>query len=282
MATPARIDRLQQRSVTRRGAFWPLLTALALALTGMAAVTQANADGKPKAGSESRLAPLGLSIDPDRVDLEQGTLELRTTRPAVRVTLKVLDVSGKALADVEQRFDASSTQPLTLRWRGVSAADVARIEVYAYDKDDYYKGLAITPWSFVVPHEEVVFETDSAEIRASEVPKLQASAKLIRDVFARHRSLGPIRLFIAGHTDTQGGREHNLALSARRARAIAGWFRKNGLSLPIAYQGFGEQALKVVTGDEVDESKNRRVDYLLGIEPPRFKVSGLAPSWSAL
>ncbi|MET0410467.1 MAG: OmpA family protein, partial [Polyangiaceae bacterium] len=99
---------------------------------------------------------------------------------------------------------------------------------------------------------------------------------------AKHGSLGTIRLFIAGHTDTVGSREHNLALSSKRARAIAAWFRKSGLSLPIAYQGFGEQALKVVTADEVDKLDNRRVDYVLGLEPPRFKVSGKVPSWSAL
>jgi outer membrane protein OmpA-like peptidoglycan-associated protein len=265
----------------RARSLWPLLVALGLA--GMSASSAVHADGKSKAGAESRLPPLGLSIDPERVDLEQGTLELKTSRPAVRVSLKVLDVSGKSLAEVEQRFEATSAnQPLTVRWRGVPAADVARIEVYAYDKDDYYKGIAITPWSFVVPHEEVVFATDSAEIRASEVPKLQASAKLIREVFGKYRALGQIRLFIAGHTDTVGSREHNAALSGKRARAIAGWFRKNGLSLPIAYQGFGEQALKVVTADEVDEPRNRRVDYLLGVEPPRFKVSGQVPSWSSL
>ena len=240
------------------------------------------ADGKKAANSERRLPPLVLRIDPERVDLEQGTLELTTSRPALRVTLRVLDISGKVLAEVEQPFEESARQPLGVRWRGVAAADVARIEVYAYDKDGYFKGIAITPWSFVVPHEEVVFETDSAEIRASEVPKLKASAKLVREVLAKHGSLGTIRLFIAGHTDTVGSREHNLALSSKRARAIATWFRKSGLSLPIAYQGFGEQALKVVTADEVDKLDNRRVDYVLGLEPPRFKVSGRVPSWSAL
>lgn len=251
-------------------------------LIAAALSSPAHADGKKGTAAARQLPPLSLSIDPERVDLEQGTLELTSSRPAVRVTLKVLDVTGKVLAEVEQRFEDGARQPLGVRWRGVAAADVARIEVFAYDKDDYFKGIAITPWSFVVPHEEVVFETDSAEIRASEVPKLKASAKLVREALAKHGALGTIRLFIAGHTDTVGSREHNLALSSKRARAIATWFRKSGLSLPIAYQGFGEQALKVVTADEVDKLENRRVDYVLGLEPPRFKVSGKVPSWSAL
>ena len=36
---------------------------------------------------------------------------------------------------------------------------------------------------------------------------------------------------------------------------------------------------KVKTRDEVDEPRNRRVDYMLGIEPPRFKKSNTTPSW---
>jgi outer membrane protein OmpA-like peptidoglycan-associated protein len=267
--------------VRHAGARWLGSCALC-ALLAAVLTAPARADGKKTASAERRLPSLVLSIDPERVDLEQGTLELSTSRPALRVTLKVLDVTGKVLAEVEQTFEQSAKQPLAVRWRGVAAADVARIEVFAYDKDGYFKGIAITPWSFVVPHEEVVFETNSAEVRPSEVPKLKASAKLVREVLAKHGSLGTIRLFIAGHTDTVGSREHNLALSSKRARAIAAWFRQSGLSLPIAYQGFGEQALKVVTADEVDRLDNRRVDYVLGLEPPRFKVSGKVPSWSAL
>jgi outer membrane protein OmpA-like peptidoglycan-associated protein len=263
----------------RSRAAWLLVLSLGVA----AATPAARADGKAKPGSEAPLAPLALSIDPERVDLEQGTLELKTSRPAVKVTLKVLDASGKVLADVEQRFEGTrANQPLTVRWRGVSAADVARIEVFAYDEHEYYKGIAITPWAFEVPHEQVVFATGSAEIRASEAPKLQASAKLIREVFAKYHTLGEIKLFIAGHTDTVGSQQHNLALSGKRARAIAAWFRKSGLSLPIAYRGFGEQALKVVTADEIDQLENRRVDYVLGIDPPRVKASGTVPGWSSL
>ena len=50
----------------------------------------------------------------------------------------------------------------------------------------------------------------------------------------------------------------------------------------MAYDGVGERALKVKTADEVDEPKNRRVDYMLGVEPPRFKKSGAAPSWKTI
>ena len=64
----------------------------------------------------------------------------------------------------------------------------------------------------------------------------------------------------------------NLALSLDRARAIAAYFRRKGLTLPIAFAGFGEQVLKVKTPDETDERRNRRADYVIGplSSPPPF------------
>jgi hypothetical protein len=50
----------------------------------------------------------------------------------------------------------------------------------------------------------------------------------------------------------------------------------------MAYDGMGEKALKLKTADEVAEPSNRRVDYMLSIEPPRFKVSGASPVWKRL
>jgi outer membrane protein OmpA-like peptidoglycan-associated protein len=130
--------------------------------------------------------------------------------------------------------------------------------------------MAIIPWSLSVPHEEVNFETDSDVIRPSEVPKLEASLLLIKDALAKHGDLGKITLFVVGHTDTVGTAEHNLTLSRKRARTIASWFRGRGAGLPIAYEGMGESALLVKTADQVDEPRNRRVDYILALEPPRL------------
>jgi outer membrane protein OmpA-like peptidoglycan-associated protein len=104
---------------------------------------------------------------------------------------------------------------------------------------------------------------------------------LIRSALDEHKDLGRITLFIAGHTDTRGQPQHNFELSRNRARAIAAWFKQRGLGVPIAYEGFGETAPKVKTADEVDEAQNRRVDYLLAVEPPRMKTGSL-PAWKQL
>lgn len=247
---------------------------------------------QPAEKGAERLPPLEVRIEPNDVDLERGRLSLRMSRPASRVTLKVIGLSGAVLADVSQEFDgAPAGSALVVEWPvpeataaegGTPSDAIARIEVFGYDTSDYYKGIAITPWSLVIPHEDVVFETDSAEIRPSETRKLKESLARINAELPRARHLGTITLFIVAHTDTVGSSPYNLKLSMRRAQAIARWFRAQGLKIPIAYDGVGESALLVKTADEVDEARNRRADYMLGIEPPRFKGSGLTPAWKRL
>jgi outer membrane protein OmpA-like peptidoglycan-associated protein len=245
-------------------------------------VSSAIAEEAP-AGGEKQLPPLQLSIDRNEVDLEQQSLTVRMSRAASRVTLKVIGVSGAMLAEVAQAFDAAPAgSPLVVRWSSDEAEAVARVEVFGHDVNGYYAGIAITPWSFEIPHEDVAFETDSAEVRPSEVGKLRASLALIKKELPRAGQLGAVTLFILAHTDTVGSSDYNLRLSTRRAQSIASWFRKQGLKIPMAYDGMGEKSLKLKTADEVAEPSNRRVDYMLSIEPPRFKLSGASPIWKRL
>ena len=224
--------------------------------------------------------PLKLSIDKEKVDLEAGCLEVRLSRPASRVSLEVLGGAGEVLAKVDQRFsNVKANQPLLLRWPVKKGRAVARIEVFGYDLEQRFVGVAISPWSFEVPHEEVVFRSGSAQIDESEQRKLRASLVTLRQLLSQHRELGEITLFVAAHTDTVGAADYNLRLSSRRAQAIARWFRDGGLQLPIAHAGLGEQALAVPTADEVPEARNRRADYMLALEPPRLRVSGRAVVW---
>jgi len=255
---------------------------LAAGLAFGAAPARARAAEPAAPAAARKLPPLQVEIDLADVDVAAGELTLRMSRPAARVTLKAFSLAGAVLAEAEQQFDAAPAgSPLLIRW-SAPQEPVARIELYGYDVNDYFKGVAITPWSFEIPHEDVVFETDSAEIRPSQAGKLQASLGLIQKQLPRAQHLGTVTLFIVAHTDTVATAEYNQELSTRRAQALARWFRSHGLKLPIACAGMGERALKVKTADEVDEPRNRRADYMLGLEPPRFKNSGASPSWTKI
>lgn len=237
-------------------------------------------------GSKNAGAPKGkleLSVDRSKVDLEGRRLEVKLSRPACKVVLKVIGESGTVLANVIQPFDGSPAgTPLTVGWSPSGTEQVSRIEVWGHDTAGFYVGVAITPWNVKIPHEEVNFENNSDAIRASEVPKLEASLKLVKDALGKHKDLGSISLFIAGHTDSVGSAEHNLGLSRRRARSIAAWFRGQGVRIPIAYEGLGEASLLVKTADEVAEPRNRRVDYILAIEPPRLPAGAAGFGWKGL
>jgi len=208
-------------------------------------------------------------IDRSKVDLPHHKLEVRLSRAADRVRVKVFGESGAVLAENEKPFNgAKAGTPLEMTWSPSSEEAEAKVEVWGYDTDGYYAGVAIMPWSVTVPHQEVNFATNSDAIQAADVPKLEASRKTITEIATKHAGLGKVTLYILGHTDTVGSDEHNLTLSRKRARAIAVWFKGHGLGNAIAFEGLGERSPLVKTGDEVDEPRNRRVDYILALEPP--------------
>ena len=70
-------------------------------------------------------------------------------------------------------------------------------------------------------------------------------------------------LVLSGHTDTTGTAEYNMALSERRARAVAAELVARGVpETALEVTWFGETQLRVPTGDNVREPQNRRVEML--------------------
>jgi outer membrane protein OmpA-like peptidoglycan-associated protein len=224
--------------------------------------------------------PLDVAIDKSKVDLKEHHLELVASRNLVRVTAHVVGDSGAVLAHVDRDLQSHPAgAPLVVSWTPGADEPVSRIEVFVWDADGYYKGVALTPWAVSVPHEEVNFATDSAVIGDSDRPKLEASLAKVREALAKHPEIQGVNLFIAGHTDTVGDGTYNLKLSRKRAEAIAQWFRQHGLRIGIGWEGFGETALLVKTADNVDEPRNRRVDYILSVDEPVYKSTGARPVW---
>jgi outer membrane protein OmpA-like peptidoglycan-associated protein len=228
---------------------------------------------------------LSVSLDKARVDLPRGRLELMVSIPEGGVALKVFSATDSSvLVEDEQAFsEHAATEPLVVKWEPpAKGTEIGRIDVRVSDPAGAYQMFSLFPWSIYIPHEEVTFATDSAAIAASEAPKLQSSLAKITEALEKHKDLGPIKLYIAGHTDTVGAAKYNLALSLKRAQAIAAWFRKMGLALPIAFEGFGEQALRIATPDNTDEPRNRRVDYILSVEDPVLRATDFKAVWKSL
>jgi outer membrane protein OmpA-like peptidoglycan-associated protein len=218
----------------------------------------------------------------EHLDLDAHTLEIQLSHPAAAVELSVIGDDGKPLGHAAAQFHGEPPGSwLRVAWTPERAGNVLRLELRASSTDGLATLVKLTPWSVHVAHEEVNFERGKSEIRESEVAKLDAGYQKIVDAVELARRADAslqVRLYIAGHTDTVGSSADNRKLSLDRARAIANWYRDRGLPLPIAYAGFGEDAPKVKTPDETDEPRNRRADYIVGVEDPQV-VRGVKSTW---
>jgi outer membrane protein OmpA-like peptidoglycan-associated protein len=255
----------------------------ALAFAGLAATARPASAAKSSATPASSLK---VAVDKAKVDMKAHRLEVKMSRPAGKVKIQVFAESNAVLADEEQDFTGRpGGTPLVVTWNPSSDEAVAKIELRAYDAQGNWVGVQIAPWFVNIPHDDVNFKTDSSEIDAPEVPKVEAAFAKIMEALTKDSAAGRmhagITLYIAGHTDTVGNPTHNFKLSQDRARSIAAWFRKRGVKIPISYEGFGETSLAVKTADNIDEVKNRRADYILSDGPPTLSSSFHA-SWKRI
>jgi outer membrane protein OmpA-like peptidoglycan-associated protein len=227
-------------------------------------------------------APMSIKFDIDHLDLDGKVLKFQQSRPAGKAAVKVIGEDGDEIGAGEATFAKEPAGTwLPVPWTQSKPGRVLMLRLHVEDPDGITVDAELVPWSVAIEHEDVNFDTDSAVVRPAEAGKLDASLERIREVAKKAERFLKVKLYVAGHTDTVGSAQHNRQLSLDRARAIAEYFRKKGLALPIVYEGFGEDVPKVGTADNVDEPRNRRADYVLGAadgQPP-FTYRAAATSW---
>ena len=219
-------------------------------------------------------APIKVTYDIEHLDLAKRVLQFKVSRPAGSAELTVIGDDGKELGSATVTYakePADTWLPIT--WKQPSGTNVMMLKLRVVTADGLASNVELIPWSVSIDHEDVNFATDSPVVESGESGKLDASVTKIAEVVKRSEKFMKMTLYVAGHTDTVGPNVKNRKLSLDRARAIAAYFRKQGIKLPIAFAGFGEEVLKVKTADSTDERKNRRADYVIGPSagPPPFK-----------
>lgn len=227
--------------------------------------------------------PLKLTVDKDKdVDLEKRTITFRLSNPAGKAELKVLMDTGEFAFDGEVPFSEEPPgTPLVVTWPE-RAGRPLKISLKTFDSLGLFIGVEFFPWSFEIPHDDITFDTGRWDIKPDEQAKLDESAGKAIDAIRKFGRFADVTLYVAGHTDTVGATANNRGLSLNRAKAIAQYFRRKGVTIPIRYEGFGEEALAVGTDDEVDEVRNRRAQYIISIDAPRISNSHVTPSWKRL
>ena len=227
------------------------------------------------------IVPAKLSVDKSKFSLDKHVMELSSTRKTGKVDVEVISDQGEEMGTTSVPFEgAAPGTPLKVEWNQHEGT-VMRIKVKVWDTDNFYQGVELFPWHIDIPHEEVNFATGSFKIEPKDEPRLTGAIGLIQEAVQKYGKFADIKLYVAGHTDTVGSSASNRALSLNRARAISEFFRKHGIRVPIFYEGFGEDALKVPTPDETDEVRNRRAEYIVAIEPPPIST-GIPASWKPL
>ncbi len=223
---------------------------------------------------------LGLAVRQGDLKLDAHTLLLQASRPLAKVDYIVTGEDGSRLGQGSVNIPRGKP-PYTIDWTQKDGK-VLKIELLAHDLNQIFEKLELIPWRWSIPHEEVEFETGSAEIRPEQAPKLDQSYELLQEGLAKYGKLLPVKLYVAGYTDTVAAADYNQGLSERRALSIARYFRQKGFAQPIFYQGFGERALRVPTPDETPEPRNRRAEYVLGADPPPMDIPGADAGWKKL
>ncbi len=226
------------------------------------------------------LSPLDLAVRSEELSVADRTLTVRASRPLSAVTIDVYGPGGARVGGATTGVPGLAVAEV--EWTQGPGTEAVKLVVTAKDADGFTRALELVPWHYLIPHEDVVFETASDVIRPDETPKLEAAWGHLQEVLDKYGSVVEVRLYVAGYTDTVGPADANQALSDRRARSIAAWFRARGFQGPIAYQGFGEGALAVPTGDGVDEAANRRAVYVLSASPPAASSDFPRGAWRAL
>ncbi len=216
-------------------------------------------------------AVMGITVPEEKLDTEAGTAELTLTRAAGYCDHEV-QVEDQAVRRGRTEFNGEPPgTPLLVTWRTFQNDGMTlKITFDCHDRERVFEsGIELFPWKLDIPHEDIIFDSGKWEIKPGEVPKLQAAVSEINKEVARFgRWIEGVKLFVAGHTDTVGGSDYNRDLSLKRARAIASFFRKRGVRIPIHFAGFGEDEPTVPTPDETDQQANRRADYVIRVTTP--------------
>ena len=225
------------------------------------------------------LPKMDVNADESDLDLQANTLRVHPTRAVSSCELTVIGPRGVELAMTQA--DIRDPMLPTFGW-DAGGQEVVKLNIICQDADGFISKLFLSPWQTSIPHEDVVFASNSAEIPPEEVHKLESSWAELAHAVELYGSVVDVQLFVAGYTDTVGDAGSNQALSQRRARAIGAWFRQRGFSGPVFYQGFGESVLAVPTPDQTDQAANRRVLYVLGGKIPSVSKDLPRQNWRKL
>jgi len=229
------------------------------------------------------LPKLEMSIIKEGLDLESGQLQIQANQNLSKAEIQWFDEDGLQTHHAVHDLKGQSGR-IRIPLGQNAQAKIQRIELKIFDTVQRWRSFRLVSWYVEIPHEDVIFATNSAKLTPKEAMKIDAVTARIRQEVQKFRhALGStsaqfdrLKLFIVGCTDTVGSAKENLRLSRSRARTIANYFKQKNIGAAIFYEGFGESLLAVPTADNVPDEKNRRALYILtNTQPSGLSRPGL-------
>lgn len=245
-------------------------------------------------------SPAGAQARWDFDGGRQGDREYRLAGPGVRLLLPELRRTNRGRAFVMRNFDRNRDG--LINQREAEAANVAFVELagtggarFDWDarhdgarddrrggrgddvvvRDDEsgwdrnamrgYKFRQTAEGAMATMQEDVLFATNSSDLRPGAMEKLRPLARYLR-------ANPGVRVGITGHTDARGTDAHNQALSERRAQSVRDAFDQMGVTRTrFRVQGRGETRPIATNATAAGMRLNRRVEVtLLGQRADRF------------
>jgi outer membrane protein OmpA-like peptidoglycan-associated protein len=173
-------------------------------------------------------------------------LMARLARPAGDVTV-VLTLRGGYWAD--RGFDTDYFVQV------IEAQPMQTDQVTVLKADTMGQGLAVEG---KIALYGIYFDTGNAEVKPESTAQLEEMGKLLTQSMK-------LKVFIVGHTDNQGVVDANLALSLRRAQAVAAALTKDYKidSNRLSARGVANFAPVAINETDIGRAKNRRVELVV-------------------
>ena len=113
----------------------------------------------------------------------------------------------------------------------------------------------------------VMFEFDKSDLTADDVVRLDAKIPLLN-------ANPDLRIRVAGHTDSRGSDEYNMALGQRRAASAKRYLTQHGIpTARIETVSFGEERPAATGDDEGSMAQNRRAEFEIIAGGDNIKVA---------
>ncbi len=257
--TPERIDALEQaRATVEELERQPLAsdvaaTQLRNARAALARAETARDDGAPldEVVHEAYVARLNAEIGQEAL-AEAKAMERIDEAEAARTRVQ-LEARTAAAELAERRAESESAKAERAR----AAAQAATTEAQRLQQELSDLEAEQTDRGVVLTLEDVLFETDAAELKPGAARAMNRLADFLRDDPDR-------RLLIEGHTDARGAEDYNQRLSLQRAYAVTEALVERGIATNrLQPVGLGE-AYPVASNDTTaGQQQNRRVEIVV-------------------